>query len=53
MNQATTAKLALAASGLIVWGLGVRNGDATLTWLGIAMLVVAVILRFIRPAKRH
>jgi len=44
----TAAKLILAASGLIVWGLGIRTGQSELQYVGIGLLVTAVLLRFIR-----
>ena len=46
MTQLTTAKLILAASGLVIWGYGIRAGQPFPTWLGVALLVSAVILRF-------
>jgi hypothetical protein len=49
MQPLTAKKLALAASGLVVWGYGVRANEAFPTYLGIAMLAAAVILRFLRP----
>ena len=51
MTQLTTAKLVLAASGLVIWGYGIRTSQPVLEWVGIAMLVSAVILRFVGP--RH
>ncbi len=48
MTRLSTTKLIVAAWGLIIWGYGIRNEDATLQWVGIAMLATAVLLRFIR-----
>jgi hypothetical protein len=47
MTPLTAAKLILAASGLIVWGFGIRTGQAVLQYVGIGLLVTAVLLRFI------
>jgi hypothetical protein len=50
MNRATSTKLVLAAAGLVVWGLGIRANDSVLQYVGIGLLVVAVLLRFVhRP----
>jgi hypothetical protein len=51
MSPITTAKLALAAIGLIVWGYGYRVDDPALRWVGIAFLAAAVLLRFWRPRR--
>jgi len=48
MTPLTAAKLILAASGLIVWGFGIRAGQAVLQYVGVGLLVTAVLLRFIR-----
>ena len=48
MTQITAAKLILAASGLIVWGYGIRAEEPVVQYVGIAMLVAAVALRFFR-----
>ena len=45
----THKKLALAAAGLVIWGYGIQTEDPRATWLGIGMLTVAVLLRFIKP----
>ena len=48
MTRLTTAKLALAAIGIIVWGYAVRVDDPRLRLVGIAFLAAAVLLRFLR-----
>jgi hypothetical protein len=48
MTQITTVKLALAASGLVTWGIGLRNNAPVVQYVGIALLVIAVLLRFLR-----
>jgi len=49
MNQMTTLKLALAAVGILIWFFGHQAGDERLRWVGIALLVLAVLLRFVGP----
>ena len=48
------ARLTLAAAGLLVFGYGVRADLPTVRWIGIALVLVAVLLRFVRagPAGR-
>ena len=48
MTPLTAAKFILAASGIIVWGFGVRTGQPVLQYVGIGLLVAAVLLRFLR-----
>jgi hypothetical protein len=47
----TGIKLAIAAVGLFVWGFGMRADDARIRWVGIAMLAIAFLLRFL-PVRR-
>ncbi len=47
MPQVTAAKLMLAAAGLVIWGYGIRASQPFPKWLGVALLVSAVILRFV------
>jgi len=48
MSHLTAAKLILAASGLIVWGFGIRTDEEMLQYVGIGLMVTAVLLRFLR-----
>ena len=48
MTPITTAQVALAAIGIIVWGWGTRVGDPRVGWVGIGMLAVASALRFVK-----
>ena len=48
MTQIAAAKLVLAASGLVVWGYGIRTNEPSVQYVGIATLVVAVLLRFFK-----
>jgi hypothetical protein len=51
MSPILIAKLALAAAGIIVWGLGARADNAMLRWTGIGLLAVAFLLRFAKGKK--
>lgn len=44
----TGAKLAFAVVGLLIWAYGLRTDDAAVRWLGIAFLLAAFLLRFVR-----
>ena len=46
MTPVSGLKLMLAASGLIIWGYGIRSDQPIVQWVGIAMLAAAVVLRF-------
>ncbi len=46
MTTQTTVKIALALSGLAVFGVGLRLNQAALRWTGIAIVAVAWVLRF-------
>jgi hypothetical protein len=45
------AKVALVVAGILVWAYGVRVDDRTITWIGIAFLVAAFLLRFVRRRR--
>ncbi len=53
MTPLTVAKLALALSGLLVFGYGVRADLTTIRWIGVALVAVAALLRFVptRPPR--
>lgn len=46
MTTRTTAKLALALCGLLLFGAGIRTGSEALRWAAIACVAVAWLLRF-------
>jgi hypothetical protein len=46
-----TMRLAIAAVGVAVWVYGYRVDDDRIRWVGIAVLAVAVFLRFFAPRK--
>lgn len=49
MTSTTVAKIALTIIALILVGYGMRVDSPTLRWVGIAFLVAAFALRFIKP----
>ena len=51
MTPITSAQLGLAVIGLVVWGYGTRLGDPRVGWVGIALLVAASLLRFVKRRK--
>ena len=46
------AKLALGGVGVFIWAYGARVDDARIRWVGIALLAVAFLLRFLRRRQR-
>lgn len=48
MNERMTAKLVIAAVGLAVFLTGVRLELEIVRWIGIGLVAVAFLLRFIR-----
>lgn len=48
MTRLTLFKLVLAALGIFVWFYGFQADNPQVRWAGIALLVVAVLLRFMR-----
>lgn len=49
MRTLTSVKLGLAIAGIAIWGYGTRIEDERIQWAGIAVVALAVVLRFIRP----
>jgi hypothetical protein len=46
MTPFTLARIAFAASGVIVFGIGIRIQQPAMRWTGIGLLVAALMLRF-------
>jgi hypothetical protein len=46
-------RVALAILGLVAFGYGIRTDDVQVRWVGIGLLAVAPLLRFIGPTKRR
>ena len=49
MSRVSQLKLALAAAALAAFAWGVRSGDRGATWVAIALLAGAFLLRFAGP----
>jgi hypothetical protein len=47
VKRFTAMKLVFAAAGLVVWGLGIRANDTVLQYVGIGLLLMAVLIRFV------
>ena len=48
----TAAKLTLALTAAIFFGLGIRGDEPALRWAAIAFLALAVLLRFVDKYRR-
>ena len=48
MSRLTIAKLAFALVGIAVFAYGARVDDRIVRWVGIAFVVVAFLLRFVK-----
>lgn len=53
MTPLTRMKLVVAATGVCVWGVGVRLGEERLKWAGIALLAIAFLLRLFKERPTH
>ena len=45
-------KLALAGSGVILFGVGIRSGSTRLRWLGLCLVAVGWLMRFVKDRER-
>ena len=52
MSALPWIKVITAVIGITVWAFGYSRDDSTLRWVGIALLAVAMLLRFYRPRPR-
>ena len=46
-----TMRLAIAAVGIAIWVYAYRVNDERIRWVGVAVLAVAVLMRFFAPRK--
>ena len=53
MDRVTSFKLALALAAAILFAASLRSGLAWPRYVAIALLIVAVLLRFIQPPRRQ
>jgi membrane protein YdbS with pleckstrin-like domain len=49
MKRLMLARILLGAIGVAVWGYGYRIDDSNVRYAGIAILAVALVLRFVPP----
>ena len=52
MNTITRVKLGVVLVALIIWAYGFRTDNRTPMWIGMALVVVAFLLRF-APQRRE
>jgi hypothetical protein len=48
MDRVTLAKVACALVGVAIFAFGARNDDPVFRWVGIAFVVIAFLLRFVK-----
>ena len=48
MDRITVLKIALALAGVGIFAFGVRSDDGIVRWVGIACVVAAFLLRFVK-----
>ena len=48
MDRVTLAKVACALVGVAIFAFGVRSENAVFRWVGIAFVVIAFVLRFVK-----
>ncbi|HLA88916.1 MAG TPA: hypothetical protein VJL28_00615 [Gemmatimonadaceae bacterium] len=51
MKSLTRAKLALALTGIMVFGVGIRLDNPTARWTGIGLVAAAWLSRFVKDRK--
>jgi len=51
MDRITVTKIALALAGVGMFAFGVRSEDPVVRWIGIALVVIAFLLRFFKTTK--
>ena len=53
MTPINAAKFALAISGVILFGIGIRVESSTLRWAGTGLVAAALILRFVKDGRNN
>jgi hypothetical protein len=48
VDKVTIVKIACAIVGLGIFGYGVRSDESVVRWVGIGLVIVAFLLRFVR-----
>ena len=52
MSAISWVRIALGALGLVTWLVGQRRDVPVLLWVGIGLIVVALLLRFVDRGRR-
>ena len=52
MTRATQIKITLVVAGLAIWAFGARTGDGVARWVGIALIAMAFVIRFVKRPDR-
>lgn len=50
MTRVLMIRLAVIAIGIVFWGYGISVDDVTFRWIGMGVLLVALLMRFL-PAR--
>jgi hypothetical protein len=53
MSPLLIARLALGVAGIVVWGVGTRLQIPVVSWTGIGLLVLTLMLRFAKGRRDH
>jgi len=51
MDRVTVAKIAFALAGIGIFAYGVRAEETVVRWVGIAFVVIAFLLRFVKKRE--
>ena len=51
MRLPKALKLALAGTGVVLFGVGIRSGSTRLRWMGLCLVAVAWLMRFVKDRK--
>ena len=51
MTQMVIARLALGIAGIVVWFVGTRMENRIVSWTGIGLLVLTLLLRFAKAKQ--
>jgi hypothetical protein len=46
-------RLTLSAFGFAIWAWGARSDNRTFLWVGLGIMALALLARFIRPSDRR
>jgi hypothetical protein len=49
MSGIVVTRIAVAVAGMVVWAYGAREDHPTARWIGIGLIAVSLLLRFVGP----